>query len=100
MFVYYVSLQWLPTFLMDAGFEQTQAFLTTGGMSAIGLVGALIATFVVEKTGRRPLLAVSAITGSVLLVVVAASLHVPAVVLPVVLAYGLVIQIAIPVMYA
>src|SRR5699024_221653 len=23
MFVYYVSLQWLPTFLMEAGFEQT-----------------------------------------------------------------------------
>jgi putative MFS transporter len=100
MFVYYVSLQWLPTFLMEAGFEQTQAFMTTGGMSAIGLIGALVATFLVETTGRRPLLAVSAVTGSVLLVIVAAYLHVPAAVLPLVLAYGLIIQVAIPVMYA
>lgn len=100
MFVYYVSLQWLPTFLMEAGYAQTQAFLTTGGMSAIGLVGALLATYLVEKTGRRPLLAVSAITGSVLLVVVAMFLHVPPAVLPLVLAYGLIIQVAIPVMYA
>src|SRR5690625_3772219 len=100
MFVYYVSLQWLPTFLMEAGFEQTQAFLTTGGMSAIGLIGALVATFLVETTGRRPLLAVSAVTGSVLLVIVAAYLHVPAAVLPLVLAYGLIIQVPSPVMYA
>ena len=100
MFVYYVSLQWLPTFLMEAGFEQTQAFLTTGGMSAIGLIGALLATFLVEKTGRKPLLAVSAVLGSILLVVVAVLLHVPSAVLPLVLTYGLVIQVAIPVMYA
>jgi len=100
MFVYYVSLQWLPTFLMEAGFEQTQAFMTTGGMSAIGLLGALVATFLVETTGRRPLLAVSAVTGSILLVIVAAFLHVPAAVFPLVLAYGLIIQVAIPVMYA
>ncbi|HJF13405.1 MAG TPA: MFS transporter [Enteractinococcus helveticum] len=100
MFVYYVSLQWLPTFLMDAGFAQTQAFLTTGGMAAIGLVGALLATVLVETTGRRPLLAIAAVTGSILLVIVAAFLHVPAAVLPLVLVYGLIIQVAIPVMYA
>ena len=100
MFVYYVSLQWLPTFLMDAGFAQTQAFLTTGGMAAIGLVGALVATFLVESTGRKPLLAISAVTGSILLVIVAAFLHVPPAVLPTVLLYGLIIQVAIPVMYA
>src|SRR5699024_5894853 len=100
MFVYYVPLQWLPTFLMAAGFEQTQAFLSTGGMSAIGLMGALLATFLVEKTGRKPLLAVSAVLGSILLVVVAVLLHVPSAVLPLVLTYGLVIQVVIPVMYA
>lgn len=100
MFVYYVSLQWLPTFLMEAGFAQTRAFLTTGGMSAIGLIGALLATYLVEKTGRKALLAVAAVLGSLLLVVLAMFLHVPAAVLPLVLIYGLVIQVAIPVMYA
>lgn len=100
MFVYYVSLQWLPTFLMEAGFERTQAFLTTGGMAAFGLVGALLATVLVETTGRRPLLAVAAVTGALLLVVLAMFLHVPPVVLPLVLLYGLIIQVAIPVMYA
>src|SRR5699024_4364844 len=100
MFVYYVSLQWLPTFLMEAGFEQTQAFLTTGGMSPIGLVGALLATFLVEKTGRKPLVAVSAVLGSTLLVILAVFLRVPPAALPLVLISGLVIQVAIPVMYA
>ncbi len=100
MFVYYVSLQWLPTFLIDAGYAQTQAFLTTGGMAAIGLIGALVATVLVEITGRKPLLAIAAVTGSILLVIVAAFLNVPSAVLPLVLAYGLIIQVAIPVMYA
>src|SRR5699024_10473346 len=100
MFVYYVSLQWLPTILMEAGFEQTRAFLTTGGMAAVELLGALLATFLVETTGRRPLLAVAAVLGSILLVILAMVLHVPAAVLPLVLVYGLIIQVAIPVMYA
>src|SRR5690625_4981728 len=88
--------------------------MTTGGMSAIGLLGALVATFLVETTGRRPLLAVSAVTGSIWLVFVAACLlvpaalfplvlafvHLPAALLPLVLAFGPISQAAIPVMYA
>src|SRR5699024_7779844 len=100
VFLYYVSLRCLPTFLMDAGFGQTGAFLTTGGMSAVGLRRALLATFLVDTTGRRPLLAVAAVLGSILLVILAMVLHVPAAVLPLVLVYGLIIQVAIPVMYA
>src|SRR5699024_10542589 len=69
-------------------------------MSATVLVGALLATFLVEKTGRKPLVAVSAVLGSTLLVILAVFLHVPPAVLPLVLIYGLVIQVAIPVMYA
>ncbi|WHS28595.1 MFS transporter [Auritidibacter ignavus] len=100
MFVYYVSLQWLPTFLIEAGYIESQAFITTGGMAAFGLVGALIATYLIERTGRRPLLAISAIIGSLLLVLLAMVLDAPSAVLPVILTYGMVIQVAIPVMYA
>src|SRR5699024_299078 len=94
VFVYYVCLRWLPTFLMEAGFEQTQAFLTTGGRSAIGLIGALLATFLVEKTGRKPLLAVSAVLGSILLVGVAVLPLVALAVLMMVLTFGLVLSMA------
>ncbi|MGO1182338.1 MAG: MFS transporter [Micrococcaceae bacterium] len=100
MFVYYLGLQWLPTFMIDAGFERTQAFLTTGGMAAIGLLGVILAAWLVEKTGRRWLLGISAVVSSVLITTLAALLHVPSAVLPLVLVYGFMVQVAIPVLYA
>lgn len=100
MLVYYIALQWLPTFLIEAGYEQSRAFIMTGAMAAAGLLGVVVAAWLVEKTGRKWLLAVTAVVASFLLTALAAFLQVPAAVLPLVLAFGLVVQIAIPVLYA
>ncbi|GAA4772817.1 MFS transporter [Citricoccus nitrophenolicus] len=100
MLVYYIALQWLPTFLIDAGYEQSRAFIMTGAMAAVGLLGVVVAAWLVEKTGRKWLLAITAVVASFLLTALAALLDVPAAVLPLVLAFGLVVQIAIPVLYA
>ncbi|MDO4239825.1 MFS transporter [Micrococcus sp.] len=99
MLVYYIALQWLPTFLIEAGFEQSRAFITTSGMAAAGLVGVVVSAVLVEATGRRWLLAASAVVASGLLVWLAAVLGVPGAALPLVLAYGFTVQIAIPVLY-
>ncbi|MEV4902521.1 MFS transporter [Citricoccus sp. NPDC055426] len=100
MLVYYIALQWLPTFLIEAGYEQSRAFIMTGAMAAVGLLGVVVAAWLVEKTGRKWLLAVTAVVASGLLTVLAVLLQVPAAVLPLVLAFGFVVQIAIPVLYA
>lgn len=99
MLIYYIALQWLPTFLIEAGFAQSRAFITTSGMAAAGLVGVAVSAVLVEATGRRRLLAVSGVVASGLLVWLASVLGVPGAALPLVLAYGFVIQIAVPVLY-
>ena len=99
MLVYYIALQWLPTFLIEAGYEQSRAFIMTGAMAAVGLLGVVVAAWLVEKTGRKWLLALTAVVSSFLLVVLAALLEVPTAVLPLVLAFGFVVQVAIPVLY-
>lgn len=99
MLVYYIALQWLPTFLIDAGYAEGRAFIMTSGMAAAGLLGVVVATVLIEVTGRRWLLGVSAVVASALLVWLASVLGVPSAVLPLVLAFGFVVQIAIPVLY-
>ena len=71
----------------------------TSGMAAAGLLGVVVATALIEVTGRRWLLAVSAVVASALTVWLASVLDVPAAVLPLVLTFGFVVQVAIPVLY-
>lgn len=99
MTVYYIALQWMPHFLIEAGYEQSRAFITSAGMAGVGLVGVLISTVLVEATGRKALLAVSAPVATALLVGLALVMDVPSLVLVMVLGFGLIIQIAIPVLY-
>lgn len=99
MTVYYIALQWMPTFLIEAGYEQNRAFIQTAGMAGVGLIGVLISTALVELTGRRWLLGITAPAATGLLVILALFMDVPAAVLLLILGFGLVIQIAIPVLY-
>lgn len=101
MTMYYIGLQWMPTFLIEAGYEQQRAFLTSAGMAGVGFLGVVIASVLVERTGRKPVLAVFAPASGALLVLLAWVLSAdnPAV-LWLVLAYGTVVQVAIPVLYA
>ena len=99
MLVYYIALQWLPTFLIEAGYAEAKAFVMTSGMAAVGLLGVVVSALLVERTGRRWLLAVTAVLSSAVLVLLASVIGVPASALPLVLVFGFVIQIAIPVLY-
>lgn len=99
MLTYYLALQWLPTFLIEAGYGQARAFVMTSGMAAVGLLGVVLSAVLVERTGRRGLLAVSSVLSAVVLVVLAAVIGVPSAALPLVLVFGFIVQVAIPVLY-
>ncbi|MCK6094661.1 MFS transporter [Micrococcus sp. EYE_162] len=99
MLTYYIALQWLPQFLIEAGYAEDRAFVMTSGMAAVGLLGVVVSALLVESTGRRWLLAVSSILASGVLVALAAVIGVPAAALPLVLVFGFIVQVAIPVLY-
>ncbi|MCC9146025.1 MULTISPECIES: MFS transporter [unclassified Arthrobacter] len=100
LLVYYLALQWMPKILVDAGFAEYRAFLTTSGMAAVGLLGVVAAALLVEKVGRKWILAVTGPLSAAILVVVALVVDVPTAATIWLLVYGFVVQVAIPVLYA
>lgn len=100
LLVYYLALTWMPRILIESGFAEVKAFITTAGMAAVGLLGVIVAAYFVEKTGRKWILAITGPLSALTLVVVALSVDVPAAVVTWLLVYGFIVQIAIPVLYA
>lgn len=100
MVVYYAALSWLPTLLSDAGASFTVAFLGSTIMSAIGILGCALSAVLVDITGRKWLLGVSASLGSIALVGIGYTIEMPGIALVAIGIFGFVIQMAIPVLYA
>lgn len=100
MVVYYAALSWLPTLLSDAGASFTVAFLGSTIMSAIGILGCALSAVLVDITGRKWLLGVSASLGSIALVGIGYTLEMTGLALVMIGVFGFVIQVAIPVLYA
>ncbi|WP_077490373.1 MFS transporter [Sinomonas mesophila] len=100
LMVYYLALTWMPRILIGAGFAEYLAFLTTAGMAAVGLLGVVVAALLVERLGRKAVLAVSGPLSALSLVVVAWVVDVPSAALASLLVYGFLVQVAIPVLYA
>lgn len=99
LLVYYLALQWMPKILVDAGYAEYKAFLTTSGMAAVGLLGVIAAALLVERVGRKWLLGITGPAAAASLVVVALVVDVPAAATAWLLIYGFVVQVAIPVLY-
>lgn len=100
LLVYYLALTWLPSILTEAGMAQSASFFATAVMALMGLLGVLIAALLVERVGRKWLLAVASPLSGIVLVIVALNLDAPAVAVAWILVFGVVVQIAIPVLYA
>ncbi|MCW4466419.1 MFS transporter [Glutamicibacter sp. MNS18] len=100
LLVYYLALTWLPSILAEAGMAQSAALFTTAVMALMGLIGVIIAAVLVERVGRKWLLGISAPLSGVVLVIVARTLDVPSAAIGWVLCFGVIVQIAIPVLYA
>ncbi|MHC6175621.1 MFS transporter [Glutamicibacter endophyticus] len=99
LLIYYLALTWLPSILTEAGLAQSVSFFATSVMALAGLIGVLIAATLVERVGRKWVLGVSAPLSGLVLVIVGLSLDVPAAAVAWMLVFGVVVQIAIPVLY-
>jgi putative MFS transporter len=99
LLVYYGALTWMPQILIASGYRQSVAFLTTAGMTGIGFLGVVAAALLVERVGRKWILAVSGPLSAVVLVIFALTVDLPAVATAWLLAFGFTIQVAIPVLY-
>jgi putative MFS transporter len=100
LLVYYLSLTWMPRILIGAGFKDYAAFLTTASMSAVGLLGVVVAALLVERVGRKWILAITGPLSALTLVIVAVVVDIPTAAVFWLLVFGFVVQVAIPVLYA
>ncbi len=100
LLVYYLSLTWMPRILIGAGFAEYKAFVTTAGMAAVGLLGVVVAALLVERLGRKRILAVTGPLSALTLVAVALVVDIPSAAVFWLLVFGFVVQVAIPVLYA
>ncbi|ALG28181.1 MFS transporter [Glutamicibacter halophytocola] len=100
LLVYYLALTWLPSILTEAGMAQSASFFATAVMALMGLVGVAAAALLVERVGRKWLLAISAPLSAIVLILVALNLQVPSAAVGWVLVFGVIVQVAIPVLYA
>ncbi|MFL4472869.1 MFS transporter [Paeniglutamicibacter sp. MACA_103] len=100
LLVYYLALTWMPSILADTGMVQSTAFFMTSVMALMGLIGVVIAALLVERVGRKWLLGITGPLSAIILVMVAVTLNAPSLALVWLLVFGVVVQIAIPVLYA
>ncbi|MFI8997540.1 MFS transporter [Streptomyces sp. NPDC053542] len=100
MLVYYAALSWLPSILKEEGLGDTAAFMNTTLMSGVGIVGVLVSTALVDLVGRKWLIGVSAPVASLALVVFALVLKMPTGSVVAIGAFGFLMQLTIPAMYA
>jgi putative MFS transporter len=99
LLVYYGALTWMPSILVATGYAQNKAFMATASMTAIGFLGVVAAALLVERVGRKWILAVTGPGAALSLVIFALVLDAPAAAQLWLLVFGFVVQVAIPVLY-
>ncbi|MFI0469501.1 MFS transporter [Saccharopolyspora sp. 5N102] len=100
MLVYYAALSWMPSILKAEGFGEIAAFASTALMNAVGIVGVALAVLVVDRVGRKRVIATAGPIMSVMLVVFSLLLGTPTLAVVAIGAFGLFALVVIPVMYA
>lgn len=100
MLVYYAALTWMPSILRDEGYGDTASFTGTTLMSAVGIAGVAVSTWLVDVVGRKWLIGIAAPVATAVLVAFAMLLHVHTAALVAIASFGFLMQLAIPVMYA
>jgi putative MFS transporter len=100
MLVYYAALTWMPSILKQEGYDDTASFMGPTLMSGVGILGVLASTWLVDVVGRKWLIGVSAPVATAALVGFAAMLKVESAAMIWIAAFGFLIQLTIPVLYA
>ncbi|HEV7627062.1 MAG TPA: MFS transporter [Streptomyces sp.] len=100
MLVYYAALTWMPSILKQEGYNDTASFMGPTLMSGVGILGVLASTWLVDIVGRKWLIGISAPVATAALVGFAAMLKVETAAMIWIAAFGFLIQLTIPVLYA
>ena len=98
--VYYGALTWLPSILVAEGYGNYAAFMVTTLMTGIGILGVLVSAWLVEVLGRKWLIGLSGPIAAGALVLFALQLDVPSAAKAWITAFGFVIELTIPALYA
>ena len=104
LLLYYAALTWLPKILQTQGLADEAAFIVTGQMTAVGIVGVVVSALLVERIGRKWQLGLSSILAAVALVgfswvLEASGVELSGTAQTLILVFGFLIQIAIPTLY-
>lgn len=104
LLVYYAALTWLPGILKKQGMGDQAAFMVTGSMTAVGILGVIVSALIVERVGRKWVLGVTSIVSAILLVGAAVFIEDSGSELTFaakasIIGFGFVVQIAIPTLY-
>ena len=104
LLVYYAALTWLPGILKKQGLGDQTAFMVTGSMTAVGILGVIVSALIVERLGRKWVLGVTSIVSALLLVGAAVFIEASGSELTFaakasIIGFGFVVQIAIPTLY-
>lgn len=100
MLVYYAALSWMPSILRAQGFGEIAAFGSTTLMNALGVLGVAIAILLVDRVGRKRIIAVAGPLTAVTLVIFSLVLGSAGAAVAAIAAFGLFSLVVIPVMYA
>ncbi|WP_231441842.1 MFS transporter [Brevibacterium zhoupengii] len=104
LLVYYAALTWLPGILKKQGLGDQAAFMVTGSMTAVGILGVIVSALIVERVGRKWVLGTTSIVSALLLVGAAVFIEASGSELTFaakasIIGFGFVVQIAIPTLY-
>lgn len=100
MLVYYAALSWMPSILKEQGLGDTAAFMSTTLMSGVGVIAVLASTALVDVVGRKWLIGATAPLAALALVAFALLLNMPTGSVVAIAAFGFLMQLTIPAMYA
>ncbi|CAM03283.1 putative MFS transporter [Saccharopolyspora erythraea NRRL 2338] len=98
--VYYGALTWLPSILISQGYGNYAAFMVTTLMTAIGIVGVLVSAWLVDVVGRKWVIGASGPLAALSLVLFAYQLDIDFAAKAWITAFGFLIELTIPALYA
>ncbi|MGP4020340.1 MFS transporter [Saccharopolyspora sp. 5N708] len=98
--VYYGALTWLPSILVEQGYGNYAAFMVTTLMTAIGIVGVVVSAWLVDVVGRKWVIGLSGPLAALTLVFFAVQLDIETAAKWWITAFGFLIELTIPALYA
>ncbi|MBB5157795.1 MFS transporter [Saccharopolyspora phatthalungensis] len=98
--VYYGALTWLPSILVKQGYGNYAAFMVTTLMTAIGIVGVVVSAWLVDVIGRKWVIGLSGPLAALALVLFAVQLDIETAAKWWITAFGFLIELTIPALYA